>query len=130
MEKKKIRLSFGRADAVVMVFILALAVFTGWIFTKKVKTEENARVVIYKDGEKVQEASLEKDGEISITGEFTNRIVIEDGRVCIAESDCPGEDCVHSGWIEDMGRSIICLPNRTEVRIEGDAEGDVDFMVR
>jgi len=45
----------------------------------------------------------------------------------IAESTCPGNDCVHSGKIHSAGRSIVCLPNRVEIRITG--ESDVDYVV-
>ncbi|MBQ8917117.1 MAG: NusG domain II-containing protein, partial [Oscillospiraceae bacterium] len=48
-------------------------------------------------------------------------------RACIAQSTCPGEDCVHSGWISSPGRSVVCLPNRVEIRITGSSE--VDFVV-
>ena len=44
------------------------------------------------------------------------------------ESDCPGRDCVHSGSIGSTGRSIVCLPNRVEIRVIS-AEADVDFVV-
>ena len=54
-------------------------------------------------------------------------VVIRDGRAAILESDCPGGDCIHSGWISQPGRSIVCLPNRVELRIAG--QGDVDFVV-
>ena len=48
--------------------------------------------------------------------------------IAITGSDCPGEDCVHSGWIKASGRSIVCLPNKVEIRIVGQSD-DVDFVV-
>ena len=71
---------------------------------------------------------LNTDAEFEVSGEYVNRIVVRDGRVCIEDSDCPGSDCVHSGWIDKGGRSIVCLPNRVEIRISG--ESDVDFVVK
>ena len=57
--------------------------------------------------------------------------VICDGKAAILESTCPGEDCVHSGWISQTGRSVVCLPNRAEVRIEGvSGADDVDAVVQ
>jgi len=75
----------------------------------------------------MQELSLESDQSILITGEYENTVVIRDGKACIAQSSCPGEDCVHSGWISSPGRSVVCLPNRVEIRITGSSE--VDFVV-
>ena len=51
-----------------------------------------------------------------------------DGAVAVTASDCPGNDCVHSGWISAAGRSIVCLPNRLEVRITGGAGDGVDAV--
>ena len=67
-----------------------------------------------------------KSGEIG--GAYINRVEVRDGRIAIVDSDCPGEDCVHSGWISRPGRSIVCLPNRLEIRVTGTS--DVDFVVR
>ena len=119
--------TFRRGDllAIALVAILALAVFAA--FLPRDSAPENAVVQILQDSQPVRELPLDTDIQIEISGEYTNIIRIEGGRVSIAASDCPGEDCVHSGWISDPGRSIVCLPNRVEVRIAGTS--DVDFVV-
>ena len=67
---------------------------------------------------------------MTVGGLYTNRITVRGGRIAITESSCPGEDCVHSGWIDRPGRSLVCLPNRVEIRLEGPAaEDDVDAVV-
>lgn len=44
-------------------------------------------------------------------------VEIKDGKVRVADSDCPGKICVKQGWI-DSG-AIICLPNRVVITVEG-----------
>lgn len=127
MKKNKMRLSFSKGDLIVIVFVVSLAIFIGILFGKNTNSEEADVVAIYKEGEKIQELPLDKNREIIVSNIYTNRIVIEEGKVSITESDCPGEDCVHSGWISGSGRSIVCLPNRVEIRIEGETE--VDFII-
>ena len=61
-------------------------------------------------------------------GEYKNVITVSEGAISITASDCPGEDCVHSGAIRTSGRSIVCLPNEVEVRVVN-AASDVDFVV-
>ena len=78
----------------------------------------------------IQEISLDKDTEVLIENDYTNKLIVRDKKVAIVESDCPGMDCVHSGWISGKGRSLVCLPNRVEIRIEGDVDSEVDFIVR
>ena len=84
--------------------------------------------MIYQDGSLIRELSLGTDTEVVIGGDYENVVTIKDGKAAITRSDCPVTDCVHSGWIHEAGRSIVCLPNRVELRIEGVSE--VDFVVR
>lgn len=125
--KRNIRLTFGKGDAVIVVSIVLMAVFIGVLFQLKIEREQADAVVIYQNGEKIQELSLKENREVVLSNHYTNRVEIKEGKVSITQSDCPGEDCVHSGWISKPGRSIVCLPNRVEIRIEGSAE--VDFIV-
>lgn len=37
----------------------------------------------------------------------------------VAVSDCPTQDCVHTGTITRSGQSIVCLPARIVIRLEG-----------
>lgn len=39
--------------------------------------------------------------------------------VRVAESDCPGGDCLRTGAIHSAGEQIICLPNKLIVSLEG-----------
>ena len=50
----------------------------------------------------------------------------EPGRICIAESSCPGLDCVHTGWVSRAGGQIICLPNRLVISLTGEGSEDID----
>lgn len=48
----------------------------------------------------------------------------------VARSDCPTQDCVHTGTITRSGQSIVCLPARVIIRLEGGAAdpGNVDAV--
>ena len=45
----------------------------------------------------------------------------------VSESDCPNQDCVHSGAISRAGQSVVCLPARVAVTLEG-AAADYDLI--
>ena len=51
-----------------------------------------------------------------------------DGAVRVSESQCPGRDCLHTGWISSPGAQIICLPNRLVVSIQGEASPSFDAI--
>lgn len=130
MSKSRVRLTFCKGDSFILIMIAILALLTGICFWFFAGNQKGSQAVIYKNGEIEASLSLDEDAEISITNYYTNKIIVKDGRVSIIASDCPGADCVHSGWIKEGGRSIVCLPNRVEIRIEGEADSEVDFMVR
>ena len=130
VKKKGICLTFCKGDAVVISFVIMLAVLIGVLFLSWTGKDKGNTVVVYREGKKIQELPLDVDGEILIENNYTNKLEVKNGKAAIVESDCPGMDCVHSGWIKDKGRSLVCLPNRVEIRIEGEAESEVDFIVR
>lgn len=125
-----IRLKFCKGDVVVICFVILLSILIGVVFFLKNGTEEGNMVAVYQEGKKVQEISLEQETEVLVENKYTNKIVVKEKRVAIVESDCPGRDCVHSGWISGKGRSLVCLPNSVEIRIEGETDSEVDFIVR
>jgi len=58
-----------------------------------------------------------------------NVITVADGAIAITDSDCPGEDCVHSGAIRTSGRSIVCLPARLTIQLTGGSDDGLDAVI-
>lgn len=48
-----------------------------------------------------------------------NTISIEKGRIKITDADCPDKICVKSGWISQAGETIVCLPHKLIIKIQG-----------
>ena len=128
MKKKHMKLEFCKNDFFAIGIVAVIAILVSVIFWTSVGAEEGSMLSVYQEGALTKELSLDSDVEFVIEGDYKNVITIKDGKAAITESDCPGTDCVHSGWIHEAGRSIVCLPNRVELRIEGTSE--VDFVVR
>lgn len=122
------RLRFQKTDTIAIGLVVMLAILVFLCYLPKGK-ETPACVEVYRDGDLTETISLYENREITIRGNYTNTITIRDGKVAVTYSDCPGTDCVKSGWIGSTGRSIVCLPNGVEIRVVG-ADSDVDFVVR
>lgn len=121
------KLGFRKWDlcAIGAVLLLGVVVFLAFL----PKNQVNSGIVqVYQDGKLVYEAPIDQDASYTVEGGYRNTVVIKGGKVFIEDSNCPGKDCVHSGSIQAPGRSIVCLPNRVEVRITGQA--DIDAVVR
>lgn len=126
--KNNLKLTFQKGDILAFFLVILLAVCTGAVFLPDKEQAGGAVVEIFQDQKRIKEVPLYTDAVIEIDGDYHNVIEIRNGKVAVTASDCPGEDCVHSGWIGSVGRSIICLPNRVEIRITG-TETEVDFVV-
>ena len=70
---------------------------------------------------------LDQTGETQRTvegGGYTLEICLTDTEVWVEHSDCPTQDCVHTGRISRSGQSIVCLPARVVVELEGGSTAD------
>ena len=113
------------AAALVILLAAGLSAFL-WI---RGRDAGQATVEIRQDGEIVRELSLTTDQTFTLSGEYENTVTVQDGKIAITHSDCPGTDCVRSGWADQPGETIVCLPNRTEIRLVGTrAEDGVDAV--
>lgn len=126
MEKPE-HLRFRKGDLLAILLVAVLAVSVAVFFLPK-SNIQGVRAQIYQNGELVKTLSLEEETSFEIGGKYTNVITVENGAIAITFSNCPGEDCVHSGAIQSSGRSIVCLPNEVEVRVVAQTS-DVDFVV-
>ena len=68
-----------------------------------------------------KEVTVEKDGHV-------NKVMIKGGKVWMESASCKNQICVHTGKISNAGQSIVCLPNRVSVTIEGKGGQDYDAV--
>ena len=125
--EKGFQLRFRKWDLLAIAATLLLGAVVFMAFLPR-NSGDSAVVQVYQAGKLVFEAPIDEDNVFAVEGEYCNSVVIRDGKVYIEESNCPGKDCVHSGSISQPGRSIVCLPNRVEIRITGQSE--IDAVVR
>ena len=124
---KQEHLRFRKGDFLVIAAVVLMAVLVAVGFLPK-GNDGPVMAEIYRQGERIKTLSLEEETSFTITGDYTNVVTVKDGSVAITFSDCPGEDCVHSGAIHSPGRSLVCLPNALEIRVVS-GQSDVDFVV-
>jgi len=120
MEQRAFKPKKGDLLAVALVCALAAAALC-WLPALK---SGGGFAQIWQDGELIREVPLSVDQTFLVHGAYTNTVTVLDGQIAVTHSDCPTNDCVHMGWLRDGG-SIVCLPNRVEIRLTGDAGVDI-----
>lgn len=123
-------LKFNRFDALVALIIALLAVAAAlWFYLPRSQSGQ-LTVVISVAGEETRRVPLSDFTETTVTGgSYTLRVSIRDGGVAVTDSDCPTQDCVHTGVITRAGQSIVCLPAQVVVHLEGTAPDAPDVIV-
>lgn len=123
-------LKFNRYDAVVAAIVALLAVAVAlWFYLPKTQSGE-LTVVISTGGEEMERVKLNSFTETTVThNRYTLRITADGSGVRVADSDCPTQDCVHTGTITRAGQSIVCLPAQVVVHLEGAASADAPDVI-
>ena len=119
-----------KADIILFcVLLLSAGISAALIFFRLSAPAGDA--VITLNGSPYGTYSLDEDRRIEISGEdFHNVVLIENGSVRMESSDCHNQVCVSHMPISRSGESIICLPHRIVVRIQGGKEADVDAVAQ
>ena len=129
-EEGKIVKSGKKQDIWLIAGILVIALAAALIW--QLRKETGAHVIVRIDGSATAEYSLNQDREVELEGYQggKNLMRIRDGRVSVTEADCPDGICVNEGEIQYSGQTIVCLPHRIVIEIEGAEEALVDQAAR
>ncbi len=127
MKKDKIKIKKDILLITVIVMIALVVFLFIHFFIKK----DGSMVVIKINGDINYKGSLYQSKELVVDGYQggSNRIVIQDGFVYMADADCPDKLCEHMGKISKTGENIVCMPHRVVVEIVGDGS-ELDSVVK
>lgn len=120
-------------DAVVAAAVVLLAAACAWMIWRGAEQGGALEAVVSVDGTEAFTTPLTGLTRVERTVQangYTLKIILTDKEVWVEESDCPTQDCVHTGHISRSGQSIVCLPARVTVRlVGGTGESDVDAVI-
>ena len=102
-----------KCDFIVIIAVVLFAMI--WLFSAK----EGSVASVYINGELYKKMPLSVDDKLVVKSEFgENTIIVKDGVVFIENSDCENKHCQREK-ISSASRSLVCLPNRLSVIVEG-----------
>ncbi len=116
-----------KADIILIVILAALGVI---LAAASFSGSSGKRAVVRVNGEIYGVYDLAEDREVEIhaDGHF-NKFIIRGGQAQMTEADCMNHDCIKTGPAGMTNQSIVCLPNRVSITIEGEeGENDVDII--
>jgi len=117
-----------KKDLIIITACIILAV-SAWLCVNSPFTEAAAgEAVIYKDGVEYGTIPLNMDKTIVIEDRNgrRNTVSVKEGKVSMAEANCPDQVCVHTRPADREGQSIVCLPNRVVVEVRSLKKDAID----
>lgn len=113
-------------DALVFGAVAALAVLSALWYYGNLSSSGPLTAVITHRGETVAQvvlSDLEEEQTLELRGDYTVCLRLSPEGVWVERSDCPGQDCLHTGRISQAGQSIVCLPEQVTVLLTGGSGG-------
>ncbi len=127
--KKLESIGIKRLDIILIAIYIIIAI--GLFFLTFLSSDIKGDFVeIYLDNKLWARYELPQKGykDISVIGKGKNIVRISSEGVCIIESSCSGQFCVHQGCVNDSKTVITCLPNGLLVQIVGRENDDIDMV--
>ena len=112
------RLTFLDVIAIVLLVLLSTSVILHNKLGSNLPWARVAEASIFRDGELLfQHLRLDNDQEVVLSN-GAMIVEVKEGRIRVKESDCPRRICLHTGWIQHPGETIVCVPNKIVIEIE------------
>lgn len=119
-------------DGAVAALVAALAVLSAvWYYGGLARSGPLTAAIVHR-GQVVQTVELDRLTEemtVLVEGTYHLTVTLNKTGVRVSESDCPGQDCVHTGTITRAGQSIVCLPEQVVVQLSGGGTGGPDAVL-
>lgn len=135
-------LKWNRFDTLVALTVALLAIVSALLFyLPKTGGGDQLTLVITVGGQEQSRTPVTQlpDGPVRIEGRGGYTLTLSpsysdlpfspEWSVRVSDSDCPGQDCVHTGRISRAGQSIVCLPAQVAVQLVGAASPDAPDVI-
>lgn len=102
--------------AVVIIMLVSSVI---WIILS-FRNSDSTYVEVVQNNKVIYSFDLSKENDRTIRVDSPeggwNDIKIENGTICISDSDCPDHTCVKTGVLRSEQIPIVCLPHRLVIR--------------
>ena len=123
-QKIKVRLRPSLWDALVVAAVLAIAAALFLFLLPKAAGSGDLTCTISQNGQILDTIpiSVGDADEERTYGDYV--VQFSHGYIRVESAPCANQDCVHTGWISRSGQSIVCLPARIIIQLEGGAPAE------
>ena len=111
----------------ILIISLLVAITASLLAVLLTRKRNNLIANIYVKDEIVKTVDLttSKNQKFEVKGTKATVVVeVKDHAIGVVEASCPHQDCVHTGFVSETNRPIICAYNEVYIVIVGDSNYD------
>lgn len=102
----------------ILIGLVLIVVVISFCVNLIMNNKDSEYIEIYVDNKLYKTYSIDDEDEFRInTKDGYNIVKIHDSGVEITEASCPDKVCIKSGFISKPSESIVCLPNKVNIKI-------------
>lgn len=102
----------------ILICLVLIVVSISFGINTIINNKDSEAIEIYVDNKLYKTYSIDDEEEFKInTKDGYNIVKIHNGGVEITEASCPDKVCIKSGFITKSSESIVCLPNKVNIKI-------------
>ncbi|RDY23997.1 NusG domain II-containing protein [Romboutsia maritimum] len=103
---------------IILIMIISFIIIICLGINKYISYKKGEFIEIYVNNKLYKQVSIDSKEEFTIeTKNGYNVVKIHDKGVEIAKASCPDKVCVHAGIIHKPNQSIVCIPNKVNIKI-------------
>lgn len=120
-----------RTDTIIILILLALTVWSFNANSYFFKADSGSTASVYIDGKLTYkiDLSINKKYHVPVPNGAAE-VEVSSGKLYIKKSPCPRQICMHQSPISNEGESLICVPNSMVIKIDGDADKNLDSVTK
>lgn len=119
----------NRRDAIILLSLAAAGILLWLLFQTGSREHVTAGITV--DNTCIARYDLSSAPKGTFTLPQAEGVVFEisDQGIRITENDCPGRQCVHTGWISHPNQTIVCLPKKLMIQLTSSEDGPPDVVI-
>lgn len=105
----------------ILIGVISIIILLGFGFNYYLNGNKSEKIEIYVNNKLYETYDINAKKEIKIkTENGYNIIEIHNEGVEMKDASCPDKVCVNTGFINKNSESIVCLPNKVNIKIISD----------
>jgi len=114
-----------------VIFFAGVAILFFAVLTYIYLNKKQGKIAIIKyNGKVVKILPLSKNGIYKVRGFISEMLLkVSNGTIQVVKSGCPRKVCMKKGKLYICGDTIVCVPNKVVISVQGEEEG-LDSVIK